>query len=228
VKEVTGGAIKPKSSAQRAVDELRRLIFRGELAAGSDHLESELAERLGMSRTPVREAVLTLEAQGLLEVRPRRGVRIMPVSADDMREIYDVLTELESLAAAKAAGAGYGLDDLAALSATIQAMDDALAVEDREAWAEADDRFHAELVRLGGNSRIQSMVAMLADQVRRARAVTLYMRPLPLRSNEDHRGVLDAIRRGDAPAARRIHRAHRADAREVITSLLERHRLHQL
>jgi DNA-binding GntR family transcriptional regulator len=217
---------KPKSNARQAVSELRRLIFEGELAAGSNHLESELADRLKMSRTPVREAVLMLEAQGLLEVRPRKGVRIRPVSADDMREIYDVLTELESLAAENAAKAGYTTDDLAVLSETIGAMDSALLQEDREAWAAADDRFHAELVRLGRNSRIQSIVAMMADQVRRARAITLYMRPLPLRSNEDHRGVLDAIREGDAAAARRIHHAHRAHARGMITELLERHRLH--
>lgn len=215
----------PKSNTRRAVDELRRLIFGGELPAGSDHLESELADRLGMSRTPVRESVLMLEAQGLLEVRPRKGVRILPVSPGDMREIYEVLTELECLAAGNAAEAGYTADELAELSAAMAAMEGALAEEDREAWAEADDRFHMELVRLGRNSRIQTIVAMLWDQVRRARAVTLHMRPLPLRSNEDHRGVLDAIRRGDAAAARRIHRAHRVHARDVITALLERHRL---
>ena len=76
------------SNTQRAADEMRRLIFRGDLAAGSDHLETELAERFGMSRTPVREAALILEAQGLVAVRPRRGVRILSVSPDDMAEIY--------------------------------------------------------------------------------------------------------------------------------------------
>ena len=89
---------KSKSHSIRAVDALRALIFAGELPPGSDHLESELAEKLGMSRTPVREATLVLESQGLLEVRPRKGVRISALSADDMREIYEVLTELESLA----------------------------------------------------------------------------------------------------------------------------------
>jgi DNA-binding GntR family transcriptional regulator len=219
---------KPKSSAQRAVAELRRLIFEGELAAGSNHLESELADRLDMSRTPVREAVLMLDGQGLLEVRPRKGVRILPVSAADMREIYEVLTELESLAAENAAKAEYSMEELAILTETIAAMDSALAREDRDAWAEADDRFHVELVRLGGNARIQSIVAMMADQVRRARAITLHLRPLPLTSNEDHRGVLNAIRQGDSAAARRIHHAHRSHARGVITGLLEGLRLHHL
>jgi DNA-binding GntR family transcriptional regulator len=89
-------AFPPKSqpNSSIAVTQLRDLIFSGKLGAGTDHLESELAQALGMSRTPVREAVLMLEAQGLLEVRPRKGVRIKPVSPSDMAEIYDVLTEL--------------------------------------------------------------------------------------------------------------------------------------
>lgn len=204
------------------------MIFNGELAAGSNHLESELAERLGMSRTPVREATLMLEGQGLLEVRPRKGVRILPVSPDDMREIYDVVTELESLAAERAAERRPDDAALAELTAAIEAMEAALEQEDREAWAAADDRFHTELVRLGGNSRIMTIVAMMADQVRRARATTLYMRALPVKSNADHRGVLEAIRKGDAEAARRIHRTHRTHAGKVLTELLETHRLRQL
>ena len=98
---------KALSSSQRAIQALRAKIFAGDLAAGSDHLESELAELLEMSRTPVREAVLTLEGQGLLEMRPRKGVRILPLSPGDMAEIYDVLTQLESHVTERAAAAGY-------------------------------------------------------------------------------------------------------------------------
>ena len=186
---------KPKTITTQAMEKIRQLIFDGELAAGSDHLESELAERLGMSRTPVREATLMLAQQGLLEVRPRKGVRIVTLSLRDMVEIYSVLTELESLAAEEAAGRGYGDEELVQLEEAIDAMEQALANEDREAWALADEAFHTELVRLGGNSRIQSIVSMMANQVRRARAMTLYIRPLPLKSNEDHRAVFDAIRK---------------------------------
>lgn len=219
---------KSHSNAQRAVQEMRALIFSGELAAGSDHLETELADRLGMSRTPVREAALLLESQGLLEMRPRKGVRILPVSVEDMREIYDVLTELESLAAERAAEAGYSTFELAPLETAIGDMDRAIAAEDLEAWAEADDRFHQELVRLGGNTRIATIVAMMSDQVRRAKASTLFIRPLPVQSNEDHRAVYQAILAGDPATARRIHRAHRQQAREILTTLLEKHRLRSL
>lgn len=216
---------KSLSSSQRAIKELRARIFSGELAAGSDHLESELAGLLDMSRTPVREAVLTLESQGLLEMRPRKGVRILPLSPEDMSEIYDVLTELESHAAECAAQAGYDDQDLAKLAHAIDDMDAAIAASDLDAWAEADDRFHAELVRLGGNSRIISIVNMMSDQVRRARTTTLFMRPLPTKSNEDHRAVYQAIRKGDAETARTSHRQHRQHAKAMLVDLLSKHRL---
>lgn len=217
-----------RSNTQRAVAQLREMIFQGELSPGSDHLEAELAEKLGMSRTPVREAALTLEAQGLVALRPRRGMRVLPLSAQDMAEIYDVLTELESLAAETAALKSLSATELAPLARSIQGMDNALHAKDREAWAEADGAFHRELVRLGGNARIMSLVAMMEDQVRRAKTVTLYMRPLPTDSNTDHRAVYDAIARGDAVAARRIHHAHRKSARKILVDLLEKHRLRSI
>lgn len=216
---------KPASSSQRALHELRERIFSGELAAGTDHLESELATLLNMSRTPVREAVLTLESQGLLELRPRKGVRISPLSPDDMAEIYDVLTELESLAAERAAAVGYNEAELETLAKAINDMDVAIASSDLDAWASADDRFHEELVRLGGNSRINAIVHMMSDQVRRARTTTLFMRPLPTKSNEDHRKVYKAIKRGDSETARNTHRDHRRHAKKIIVELLQKNRL---
>ena len=221
-------APKPKTITTRAMEQIRQLIFDGELAAGSDHLESELADRLGMSRTPVREATLMLAQQGLLEVRPRKGVRIATLSLKDMEEIYAILTELESLAAEEAAEKGYSEEDLATLQQAIEAMEGALAREDREAWAVGDNAFHEELVRLGGNSRVETIVSMMANQERRARAMTLYIRPLPVKSNEDHRAVYDAIRQGDASTARERHRSHRRHAREVLIELLKKHKLYQL
>lgn len=216
------------SNSQRALQELRSKIFSGELAAGSDHLESELAEILEMSRTPVREAVLTLEGQGLLEMRPRKGVRILPLSPEDMDEIYDILTELESHAAECAAKAGHPDSDLAPLAQAIDDMDSAISKSNLDDWAEADDRFHTELVRLGGNSRILSIVGMMSDQVRRARTTTLFMRPLPTKSNEDHRLVYQAICDGDAEKARVVHKQHRQDAKKILVGLLRKHRLRYL
>ncbi len=220
--------IRPKNNSTIAVEKLRDLIFSGALPAGSNHLETELAKRLGMSRTPVREAALTLEAQGLVAVQARKGVKILPISVRDMEEIYDVLTALESMAARQAAEQAYGYEDLAALAQTITDMEAALGENDRDHWAVADDNFHTELVRLGGNRRVMSTVAMMADQVRRAKAVTLYLRPLPSQSNEDHRAVLEAIAKGDPARAEEVHRMHRLEAKDTLIALLTQSRLQML
>lgn len=216
------------SNTQRAIRVLRDLIFSGDLSPGSDHLETELAARLGMSRTPVREAALSLQAQGLVEVRPRRGIRVLGLSPQDMCEVYDVLTLLESHAAERAAERRHDANELRPLEAAIDEMDAALARDDREGWARADDAFHLELVRLGGNKRIEAIVRMMGDQVRRARAMTLYMRPSPVRSNADHRAVFAAIMAGQPDQARNLHQKHRRAARDMLVGLLAKHRLHRL
>lgn len=216
---------KPPSNSQRAYQALRDMIFSGELAPGSDHLESEMATRLGVSRTPVREAALMLESQGLLELRPRKGVRILPVSPDDMAEIYDVLTELECLAARNAAAKRLTDKSLQTLTNAIESMELAVSAGDLEQWAQSDDAFHRELVRLGGNSRVTAIFEMMNDQVRRARAVTLFMRDMPVQSNEDHRQVYEAIKAGDAKRAGEVHRSHRQNAKQMMLDLLHKHRL---
>lgn len=219
---------RAKSNTQTALDEIRKLIFSGELSADSNHLESELADRLGMSRTPVREATLMLAAQGLLEVRPRKGVLIKAISAKDMDEVYEVLTELECLSAARAATKDYTEADLSDLKQHINDMVTALTIEDREAWAAADEAFHAELVELGGNTRVKTIVQNFNDQVRRARTLTLYMRPLPTKSNEEHRAVYDAILAGDPARARETHEQHRHNARRLLTQLLDQKGLRRI
>ena len=206
--------------SRQIVAKLKEMIVNNELPAGATFLESELAEMVGVSRTPVREAIISLEAQGLVKSKPRRGIRILGVSANDMQEIYQLLTELEALAAELAAGKGHDEAELEEAEAAITAMDEALAIDDREAWAEADDKFHAELIRLSGNARLQNVVQMYIDQSKRVRLLTLYLRPAPVQSNKDHRAVLDAIRNGDAEGAKVTHRRHRVQAGKMLIDLL--------
>jgi DNA-binding GntR family transcriptional regulator len=201
---------------------LREMIITNKLPAGSMHLEAELAAMFGMSRTPVREAAIVLAGQGLVEVRPRRGIRVLPVSAEDMEDIYSILTELESLAAWQVAKADTERSDLDELRALIDTMDRALQAQDRLAWAEADAEFHRRLLALAGNRRLEQVVATFNDQVHRARMITLYLRPAPHRSNADHRRLVDALAVGDAEGARRIHRAHRMEAKALRMDLIRK------
>jgi DNA-binding GntR family transcriptional regulator len=217
-----------QSSAERAYRVLKSLILNNELAADSRLLEQEAAERLDMSRTPVREAMVRLEQDGLVEIKPRHGMRVLPVSSTDMREIYEVLTALEASAAEAVARRGVAPDELASLRAAVADMDAALGRDDLPGWAAADERFHRLLVTLTGNTRLQQMALQLDEQAHRARAVTLRLRPKPVNSTRDHARLVAAIARGDAESARRIHHNHRARAGELLVGLLDRLGLKQL
>ena len=223
VLETDPGETKPQSQTQRAVTLLREMVISNKLLPGSNHLEAELAEMLGMSRTPVREAAIILEGQGLVEVRPRRGVRVLPISPKDMEEIYSILTELESLAAHDLAVKGLRETELAELRSHIEEMEKALAKDDRPLWAQVDDRFHRRLIQLAGNRRLQTIVSTYSDQVHRARLLTLYIRPAPHQSNADHRALVEAIAAGQAEKAREIHRQHRLKAKELMIQLITSH-----
>ena len=208
------------SRSEFAYRELRRRILDNELPAGIQMLELEIADALGVSRTPAREAMVRLARDGLVEIRPRHGMRVLPVSADDMREIYEILTALEPMAAGLAAARGLSDAELLELNGIIDLMDDALARDDLRAWAWADERFHARLTELSGNRRLSDLVAQYFEQTHRVRMLTLTMRPKPEISNRDHAKVVAAIAAGDADAARRLHRAHRERSGRLLVSLL--------
>ena len=210
------------SRVEEAYRLLKRRILDNELPAGEQVLELELAADLNMSRTPVREALVRLARDGLVEIRPRHGMRVLPVSADDMREIYEILTALESTAAGLAAARGLPAAEIATLEDCVAEMDAALAADDRATWAMADERFHAHLVALSGNQRLARLVEGFFEQTHRVRMLTLHLRPKPTRSNRDHARVVEAIRAGDIDRATRAHRAHRQRSAELLTDLLRR------
>jgi DNA-binding GntR family transcriptional regulator len=207
---------------QRAYRELRRRILDNEMPPNAHYLEQELADALGMSRTPVREALIRLSDERLVEIRPRRGARILPVSVDDMREIYEMMTELEALAVRKLAERGLSRRELTLLEQALAEMDAALERDDLRAWARSDEIFHALLVDLTGNSRLSQVVATFRDQAHRARMQTLKVRPKPVNSNRDHGAVVEAIRQRDPETAAARHRQHRERAGAMLLSLLAR------
>ena len=211
-----------------AYEQIRRRILDTAWPPGHRALEQEVALALGMSRTPVREALLRLQNEGLVEVIPRHGMRVLPVSPEDMAEIYAILTSLESMAAELAAKRKPPARELEPLEAACREMEKALAGDDLDAWAKADERFHRHLVRLGGNRRLAEVVGNFWDRAHRARMVTLRMRPPPVHSTREHRAVVKAIRAGDAAAARDLHRAHRERGAVELTSILKQFRLSTL
>lgn len=214
-------SIAPKSTrAADVYDVLKHEIRSNALPPGLQVPEPELALRLGVSRTTVREALIRLEADGLIKMIPRRGMRVLPIRAEDMREIYEILTALESEAAADVAARRQTKDALKPLSDATADMRKAVADEALEDWAEADDRFHAALLEIHGNARLQGFARSLSDQVHRARMATLRLRNIPQQSTEEHQVILDALLAGDAAKAREAFRTHRQRASQELLDIL--------
>jgi len=208
---------------------LKQLILDNRYPPGAQILESEAAAALNASRTPVREAFVRLQQEGLLEIVPRHGARIAALSPGDMREIYDVLMSLEPTAAELLAVRLPDRAELSPLIASCDAMEAALkGTPDLEAWATADETFHLSLARLCGNKRLAAMIMQVWDQAHRARMFTLSLRPLPVQSTAEHRAVLDAILAGDVERARMLCHAHRKRGGKELTTIIERHGIQRL
>ena len=211
-----------QTATERAYRVLKQLILDNELPVGTQLLELEAAARLGMSRTPVREAMVRLEQEGMVELRPRHGMRVLPLSGTALAEIYEVITALEGAAAETVARKGAAAEDILAMRAAVAEMDTALSRDDLMAWSQADECFHRLLVKAAGNARLAVLVDQVWDQSHRARMMTLRLRPKPVDSNKDHAALLEAIIARDPARSRGIHDAHRRKAAVLLVDLVDR------
>lgn len=212
------------SMAELAARELRRRILDNAWPPGYQALEQEIALALGMSRTPVHEALICLQSEGLVELIPRRGMRVLPVSLVDMREIYQILTALECAAVEQVARRRPSELELQPLTKATRDM--AQALEEGgpglEAWAAADEQFHDQLLVLCGNRQLRDTVLNYWDRAHRARMFTLRLRPKPVNSTQEHLALVERLRAGDVQAAVDVNRAHRERAAAELLSIFER------
>jgi DNA-binding GntR family transcriptional regulator len=216
------------SLVDEAYEQIRRRILDNLWPPGHRALEQEVGLALGMSRTPVREALMRLQNEGLVEVIPRHGMRVLPVSPNDMREIYQILTALECMAAELLAQRRPTGKELEPLVAATKAMDKALKADDLDAWAAADERFHGHLVELAGNRQLQATVLNYWDRAHRARMFTLRLRPKPVTSTREHMQMVERLLAGDAAGAAAVTRAHRERATRELVAIFEHFKLAQM
>jgi DNA-binding GntR family transcriptional regulator len=205
-----------------ATRELKRRILDNEFPPGFSALEPELAQLLGISRTPLREALIRLQQDGLVEIVPRRGMRVLPISAQGMAKLYAVIAALECLACELVVARRLPRSALQPLVDATLDMEKALAEDDLEGWARADGRFHLLLVELADNEFLSSTITRHWDQIYRIRRFTLRLRPRPDNSTREHRAMLDALIAGDANKAVALNRAHRARASQELGDILAR------
>ncbi|GJE09507.1 GntR family transcriptional regulator [Methylobacterium longum] len=209
---------------------MRAAIRDASFAPGYQASEQEIALRLGMSRTPVHEAAIRLQEDGLVRVLPRKGILILALAPDDVREIYDVIIAIEGRAAELVAA----LPDAERLAAAqvldthTDAMADAHKKGDLPGWGEADGAFHAALIEHARNGRMSRIIQAVNDQSHRARMLTLNLRRGLEASIAEHRKIVQAVRAGKAADALEAARAHRIRARDELLPILKSYGLKHL
>jgi DNA-binding GntR family transcriptional regulator len=213
------------SMCDRAYHFIKQRIVTNETSVGDQINDREIAEQLGISRTPVREACLLLQKEGFVEIVPRLGVRVRPLFLEDIRELYDILIALETMAVGLLAARHLTLDELGPLREAVQGMRAGLKGDDFSAWIEADERFHRALFELSGNRRLAEAGMSYRDQVQRAHVVALKLRERPTKFVEGHAELVELIRRGEVQAARERHHTEWVRAREELMAAVTRYGL---
>jgi len=209
------------SLVEQVYRKIKTSILSNEYSPGYQALEPEIAKDLGVSRTPVREALIRLEAEKLIELIPRRGMRVLPLLPVDIIEINNVLTGLELTAVEALANKKPSKDVLQPMLSALEEMDVAIVDGDLAIWADADDAFHRLLVALSGNRRLAALLDTVRAQVSRARKITLKLRNNLRNSNVAHRALYEQLLAGDVEQAKAVHYAHRKNVTEEITKILE-------
>ena len=196
-----------KSLGQHVYQNLRQAIVRGDISAGNRLVESRIAETMGISRTPVREAIHKLEREGLIVQGQKGGFEVAGISRKDIEEIFGIRGVLESYAAGLAA-IRHRKGELAPLETKIDEFQRYLDQGRTNQLVKINTEFHQMLYTLSGNSRLIVMIGTLRDQFYRFRKIVLEKKSLARASNEDHRQMLVYIRERDVKGAEHLVRQH--------------------
>jgi DNA-binding GntR family transcriptional regulator len=195
------------SLREQALQIVRHALVSGEIKPGDIYSAAALADRLGVSNSPVREAMLTLVHEGLMEAVPNRGFRVVPLSDADLEEVYQLRLLLEVPAMVQLAERGIAAEQ-ERLTALAEDIERAAADLDVMRFLEADRTFHLELLGLLGNRRLVTVVANLRDQTRLYGLKALARQDKLSASAAEHRGLITAIASGDTTRVEQVCRAH--------------------
>lgn len=193
--------------AERAADLLREQVIGGELPPGSRVKAEDVAERLGMSPIPVREALRALAAGGLLVALPRRGYRVAEISQEDLEDIYRLRVLLDPLAV-RLAVPELTAERHAEIEDAFAHLVDAYAADDWDAHRVHHRRFHFGIYDACGSPWLLRIIAMLWESSERYQRLSVLRRDSIEDRAAEHRGIMEACRRGDAQDAARRMRDH--------------------
>ncbi len=204
-----------KSLGQHVFENLKNAIIKGDILPGSRLIESRLAETLGISRTPVREAMHKLEREGYLRKLPQGGFSLLGLSRDQVEETFGIRGALESYAA-RLAAEKHQPSDLEPLEQKIRIYQKHLDSKDLDALTDINTEFHDLLYALSKSPKLIKMINNLQDQIYRFRQLILKDEKLAIMSNNDHKDMLALIRQRDAEGVEQLVREHLARGQKAV------------
>lgn len=196
------------SLREQALALLREALITGRLADGVVYSTKALAAELGVSNGPIREAMLALVDDGLMEAVPNKGFRTVPLTPADLAEIYEMRLLLEVPTVTRLAGAGLPGDRVARLTSLVDTIERTARSGDLPGNLAADRDFHLTLLAACGNGRLVGSVARLRDQTRLHNLRAINADGGLVASADEHRPLLAAIVGQDGAAAERLIRQH--------------------
>jgi DNA-binding GntR family transcriptional regulator len=201
------------TAKDRALDYVKTQLLTGAFPGGELISEGDVATALGMSRTPVREAFLRLEADGLLRLYPQRGALVVPVSSDEVRAVIEARLMLEQFAATKVVGHGPAARAVVfeRLSRELQRQREAAAASDWREFLESDRAFHAITLDASENAILANFYSTLRDRQMRMIGESALRDPNRVTTiMAEHRGIAEALRDGDLQRALQAVQTHLA------------------
>ena len=196
-----------KSLGQYVFDSLKQAIVRGKISPGEWLVESHIAEVLGISRTPVREAIHKLERERLIERQPRGGFTVLGLNRADIEETFGIRSVLEGYAA-RLATVKHQTNELKPLEEKIEEFQKCLRKKRMDALPRVNTEFHDLLYALSKSPRLIHIINGLRDQIYRFRQIILKDDKFAQISNEDHRQMLEFMRKRDVMSVEQLVREH--------------------
>ena len=212
-----------KSLGEHVFESLKHSIVRGKISSGEWLVESHIAETLGISRTPVREAIHKLEREGLIERQPRGGFTVLGLNRNDIEETFGIRSVLEGYAA-RLAAIKHEAQELEELENKIKEFQNALDCKKMNLLPTINTEFHDLLYGLSKSPKLINMINGLRDQIYRYREMILKESKFAATSNLDHKKMLKHIRQRDAEGAERLVRDHILRGQEMVLKEYDRQR----
>lgn len=210
-----------KPLRELVLDAIREAIINGSLKPRERLMEIQLAEELGVSRTPIREALRKLELEGFIVMLPRKGAYVADVSFKDIADVFEIRAALESLAAGLAAERITD-EEMEEMERHLVEKADAIARHDMTQLVEVDTKFHELVYRASRNDRLSMIINNLREQIQRYRSTSLAYPGRMKQSLEEHRAIVEAIQSRDSQLARQLALEHIENAESSMIEAIKK------